>query len=310
MRLCRTFVNFSMATELELRKRITSVKNISKVTNALSAVSASNARRAEKQVRATRDYAGKAFEILNNLASQSSSSGHPLLTQRENIRKASLILITGDRGLAGAYNTNVIRLAENFIGSADMDINVITVGKKGRDLMIRRGYDVSGSFTGMPRKPALADILPIARLVTDDYLAEKTDEVFIAYTDFINLAKAIPVVKQLLPLKPLDHEGMALSEFLTEANTTEAKGAAYTYEPEPDQLLNTVVPRFTELQVYQALLEAIASEESARFMAMQNATDNATALAEALTLERNKVRQATITNEILDIVGGAEAISQ
>lgn len=156
---------------------------------------------------------------------------------------------------------------------------------------------------------ASSTFLPIARVITDDYLAGKYQEVFIAYTDFVNLAKSVPVVKQLLPLKPLDHEGLAMSEYIESADATEAQSASYTYEPAPEQLLDTIVPRFTELQVYQALLEAIASEESARFMAMQNATDNASALAEALTLERNKVRQATITNEILDIVGGAEALA-
>lgn len=298
-----------MATELELRKRIRSVKNISKVTNALSAVSASKARRAEKAVKATRDYAGKAFEILNNLAAQTSSNAHPLLTNREQIKRAAVIVITGDRGLCGAYNTNIIRLTEKFIQAAAMPIDIIAVGRKGRDLMIRRGYNIVAEFTKMPTQPSVVDILPIARLVTDDYLSGAHDEIFVAYTDFINLAKAIPVVKQLLPLKPLDHEGMPFQEFLTQANLKEAQAASYTYEPEPDQLLNTIVPRFTELQIYQALLEAIASEESARFMAMQNATDNATALAEALTLERNKVRQTAITNEILDIVGGAEALA-
>lgn len=298
-----------MATELELKKRIRSVKNISKVTNALSAVSAANARKAERKVVATRAYAGKAFEILNNLASQSSGSGHPLLNAPDKIERAAIILYTGDRGLAGAYNTNVTRLAEQFMESCDFPVDVITVGRKGRDLMIRRGYNVTASFIAMPRSPGIADVLPIARVVTDDYLAGTYNEVFIAYTDFINLAKAVPTIKQLLPLKPLDHEGMALNEFLAPVEAKEAQGASYTYEPEPEQLLDAIVPRFTELQIYQALLEAIASEESARFMAMQNATDNASALAEALTLERNKVRQATITNEILDIVGGAEALA-
>lgn len=298
-----------MATELELRKRIQSVNNISKVTNALSAVSAAKARKAEKQVRATRDYAGKAFEILNNLANTGSANAHPLLASREKIEKAAVITISGDRGLAGAYNSNIIRLTEQFAGAVDMPLDMIAVGRKGRDLLIRRGYNVVADFTKMPSEPRINDILPIARIVTDDYLSGKYDEVFIAYTDFVNLAKSIPVVKQLLPLKPLDHDGMALKEYLTTADVEEAGSASYTYEPAPEQLLDTIVPRFTELQIYQALLEARASEESARFMAMQNATDNASQLAEALTLERNKVRQTAITNEILDIVGGAEALS-
>lgn len=300
-----------MATELELRKRIRSVKNISKVTNALSAVSASKARRAEKQVKATRDYAGKAFEILNNLASQGAGSvGHPLLNSRDKIDSIAIILFTSDRGLAGAYNTNVIKLTERFIQSAEAPITVVTVGRKGRDIMFRRGYNVGATFSKLPDQPKISDILPIARLITDDYLANKYDVVYIAYTDFINLASSKATIKQLLPLKPLDYSDMPFKEFLTQANYKEAQKTTYTYEPGPEQLLDNIVPRFTELQIYQALLEAIASEHSARYMAMQNATDNATALADALTLERNKVRQTAITNEILDIVGGAEAIKK
>lgn len=299
-----------MATELELRKRIRSVKNISKVTNALSAVSASKARRAEKAVRATRDYAGKAFEILNNLASQEGGNVHPLLASRDKIERTALLLITGDRGLAGAYNSNVVRLAENFVNAADTEVDLVTIGRKGRDLMIRRGYNVDASFINLPSQPKVNDILPVARIITDDYLAGKYDQVFVAYTDFVNLAKSIPSVRQLLPLKPLDLEGLALNEYVSHTDTAAASEASYTYEPEPQQLLDIIVPRFTELQIYQALLESIASEESARFMAMQNATDNASALVEALTLERNKVRQTNITNEILDIVGGAEAMAQ
>lgn len=299
-----------MATELELRKRIRSVKNISKVTNALSAVSASKARRAEKAVRATRDYAGKAFEILNNLASQESGNSHPLLASRDKLARIALILITGDRGLCGAYNTNVVRLAENFIRSAEAPVDLITIGRKGRDLMVRRGYNVTASFINLPSPPRSMDILPVARIVTDDYLAGTHDSVFVAYTDFVNLAKSIPTVKQLLPLKPLDLTNMALAEHVAEANLKDATDSSYTYEPAPEQLLDIIVPRFTELQIYQALLEAVASEESARFMAMQNATDNANTLVDALTLERNKVRQTNITNEILDIVGGAEAMAK
>lgn len=299
-----------MATELELRKRIRSVKNIAKVTNALSAVSASKARRAEMQVKATRVYATKAFEILNNLAVQAREHDHPLLTTRSAIQRSGVILITGDRGLAGAYNTNVVRLTEQFIRALPTPANVVTVGRKGRDLMIRRGYQVTAAFAHLPSPPSLLDILPVAKVVTEDFLTGKVDQVFIAYTDYVNLAKQRPVVKQLLPLKRLDLGGMALAEYVSGAEVGAAMERVYAYEPDPAELLNIIVPRFTELQIYQAILEAVASEESARFMAMQNATDNATVLVEALTLERNKVRQTSITSEILDIVGGAEALAK
>jgi F-type H+-transporting ATPase subunit gamma len=300
-----------VATERELSKRIKSIKNISQVTSALAAVSASKANRAQRQVEATRAYAGKAFEILNNLASQPGmgATGHPLLTVREKINRAALILITADRGLAGAYNSSMVAQAERFIAALNVPIDIITIGRKGRDLMIRRGHNVIATFDGIPDAPSILDVTPIARLITDDYLSEKYDEVFVGYTDFINLIARKPTVKQLLPLKPLDLEGMAVSEYVTTADLTNVSERAYTYEPEPAQLLDNIVPRFTQLQIYQSILEALASEHSARYVAMNNATDNAAELIDILTLERNKARQASITNEILDIVGGAAALT-
>jgi F-type H+-transporting ATPase subunit gamma len=300
-----------MATERELNKRIRSVKNISQVTNALAAVSASKASKAQRQVEATRDYAGKAFEILNNLAAQPGvgSTGHPLLTTRDDIKNTALILITGDRGLAGAYNTNIVSRTEAFVRAMDVPVQVITVGRKGRDLMIRRGYNVVATFDNMPDFPSILDILPVAQIVIDDYLSGKVDQVFIAYTDFVNLITRIPRVKQLLPLKPLDFEGMAVAEYVSGVDLSGVLERVYSYEPEPAALLDTVVPRFTQLQLYQSLLEALASEHSARMVAMNNATDNAAELIELLTLDRNKARQTSITSEILDIVGGAEALA-
>jgi len=299
-----------MATERELNKRIKSIGNISQVTKALAAVSASKASRAQRQVEATRDYAGKAFEILHNLAAQPGvgSTGHPLLMVREEIKRSALILVTGDRGLAGAYNSNIIARTEQFIKAMSVPVDVLTIGRKGRDLMIRRGYNVIATFDNMPDSPSILDITPIARLITDDYLSGKFDEVFIGYTDFINLVTRKPTVKQLLPLKPLDFEGMAVSEFVSSVDLSGVSDRVYSYEPEPAALLDVVVPRFTQLQIFQSVLEALASEHSARMVAMNNATDNAAELIDILTLERNKARQTSITSEILDIVGGAEAL--
>ena len=299
-----------MATERELNKRIKSIGNISQVTGALAAVSASKASKSQRQVEATRAYAGKAFEILNNLASQPGvgSSGHPLLTVRDEIKAAYLVLITSDRGLAGAYNSNIVSRAEAFIRAMTVPVNVITVGRKGRDLMIRRGYNVIATFDDMPDSLSILDILAIAKIVTNDYLEGKADEVFVAYTDFVNLVTRIPRVKQLLPLRPLDFEGMAVAEYVSSIDLSGVSERVYSYEPEPAALLDTVVPRFTQLQLFQAMLEAQASEHSARMVAMNNATDNAAELIDILTLERNKARQTTITSEILDIVGGAEAL--
>jgi F-type H+-transporting ATPase subunit gamma len=227
---------------------------------------------------------------------------------REDIKSAYLVLITSDRGLAGAYNSNMVVRAEAFIKAMNVPVKVITVGRKGRDLMIRRGYDVIATFDDMPDSLSILDIMAIAKIVTNDYLEGKADEVFVAYTDFVNLVTRIPRVKQLLPLKPLDFEGMAVAEYVSSVDLSGVSERVYSYEPEPAALLDTVVPRFTQLQLYQAMLEAQASEHSARMVAMNNATDNAAELIDILTLERNKARQTTITSEILDIVGGAEAL--
>jgi F-type H+-transporting ATPase subunit gamma len=300
-----------MATERELNKRIKSIKNISQVTSALAAVSASKATRAQKQVEATRNYAEKAFEILQNLASQPGvgQSMHPLLHCRDDIKNTGFILITGDRGLCGSYNSNMVAFAQKFLSKLESPAQLITVGRKGQDLMIRRGYDVIATFDGLPDPPTLLDLTPIAQLATEEYMKGTFDQVFIAYTDYINLVSREPAVKQLLPLRPLDYEGWAVSELLSGADFAGASGRTYTYEPDPVSLLDTVVPRFTQLQVFQSYLESLASEHSARMVAMNNATDNAGELVEILTLDRNKARQTSITNEILDIVGGAEALA-
>jgi F-type H+-transporting ATPase subunit gamma len=299
-----------MATERELNNRIRSVRNISQVTSALAAVSAAKASKAQRQVQASRDYASKAYAILVNLASQpgAGETSHPLLNPRTTIQKSAVILITGDRGLAGAYNANIVAFTERFIRALPHDAQIIAVGRKGRDLMVRRGYNVIASFDSIADEPKIYDIAPIADIAIDDYLSGKVDDVFVAYTDFVSLVQRDPTVTQLLPLKPLDLEEMAVSEFVADVDVDLAASQIYSYEPSAEALLNEIVPRFTELQIYQAVLEAKASEHSARMVAMNNATDNAGELIDILILERNKARQTSITSEILDIVGGAEAL--
>lgn len=300
-----------MATERELNRRIKSVKNISQVTSALAAVSASKASRAQRQAESTRDYAQKAFEIINNLAAQPGASAvtHPLMMVPEEVSSIALILMTSDRGLAGSYNVNVVNLAEKFLAECHMGTQVITVGRKGRDLMVRRGHNVVATFDRIPDPPSFLDITPIARVAIDSMLSGEVNQVFIAYTEFINLVTREPRIVQLLPLKPLDMSDMPGAEYVTGVDISEASAQSYTYEPNAEALLSDIVPRFTRLQVYQSLLESLASEHSARMVAMNNATDNAAELIDILTLERNKARQASITNEILDIVGGAAALS-
>ncbi len=299
-----------MATERELNKRIKSVKNISQVTSALAAVSASKASRAQRQAEATRHYARKAFEIIQNLAAQpgASATTHPLMTARPEVRTIGLILMTSDRGLAGSYNVNMITLADRFLAAAGKPAKIITVGRKGRDAMVRRGRNVVATFDRIPDPPSFLDITPIARVAIDSMLSEDVDQVFIGYSEFVNLVTRQPVIRQLLPLRPASPEEIPGAEYVSGVDAVKASQQSYTYEPNAEALLNDIVPRFTRLQVYQSLLESFASEHSARMVAMNNATDNAAELVDILTLERNKARQASITSEILDIVGGAEAL--
>ena len=299
-----------MSTAREIRRRIHSVKNIAQVTRALEAVSASKVRRAQAQVLATRPYAEKAWQILNNLASQAGNSAdvHPLLTRRPEVNAVGVVLLTSDRGLCGAYNYNMVRTAMDFAKARAKPVKLITVGRKGRDLMWRTGHNIVAEFSKLPASPSALDISPVARTAIDDFLTEAVDEVFLAYTDFINTLKQRPVVKRLLPIRPGEVETQAMSEYVQEVAVETV--VDYIYEPSPQAILDRVLPSFTELQVYQAVLESLASEHSARMVAMRNATDNAHELVGALQLEYNKVRQQTITGDILDIAGGAEALAQ
>ncbi len=296
-----------MASLRDIKRRISGVKNISQVTRAMQMIAAAKMRRAQEQVRASRPYAEKAWEVLVHLSQQPGAKDqlHPLLTQRP-INKACVILITADRGLAGGYNSNIIRATANFINDYGKPVSLITVGRKGRMFFSRTSRHIVAEFTGIPDRPSVLDILPIARIAIDDFLSHEFDEVFLAYTDFVNTMVQNPVIKRLLPLVPDKMDEQAVAEHVSHAKDTISK--TYIYEPNPMELLDTILPRFTELQVYQAILEALASEHSARMVAMRSATDNANELVANLTLTYNRVRQEAITKEMLDIVGGVEAL--
>ncbi|MDF1500829.1 MAG: ATP synthase F1 subunit gamma [Anaerolineales bacterium] len=298
-----------MASAREMRLRIKSIQNISQVTRALEAVSASRVRKAEARVRESRPYADKAWQVLRHLSLQpASESVHPFLQIREEIDNVLVILITGDRGLAGAYNANVVRFAMETFGDAEVPIRYISVGRKGREMLLRRRVDILAEFSDLPAEPAFADVSAIGRLAIDEYVQGKADQVFIVYTDFVNLLTQIPRRKMLLPVAfeeiPIGANNLQAG---TKAATENGPLPTYIYEPSQDALIGRIVPRLTELQVYQAITESLASEHAARMVAMRNATDNAVDLAGALRLEYNKARQQAITNDMLDIVGGAEA---
>ncbi|MBC8089198.1 MAG: ATP synthase F1 subunit gamma [Phycisphaerae bacterium] len=301
-----------MASAREVRKRIRSVKNIAQMTRALETVSASRVRKAQARALASRAFAEKAWEILLNIQSTAKSGEalHPLLTPRPEVKNVMVVLITSDRGLAGAYNTNIIRVAQRFGERISGEVRYVAVGRKGRDSLIRQRENVMAQFSDLPADPTLATIAPIARASIDEFLSGRVDEVFIAYTDFINTLTQRPAVLRLLPLIPYETDDQVAMEFVKDAPDVTVGNAPYEYEPSVQAILEEIVPRFTELQLYQAVLEAQASEHAARMVAMRNASDNATTLTGDLTLLYNKARQAAITSEILDIVGGAEALQK
>ncbi len=299
-----------MPSTRELRLRVRSIKNLAQVTRALETVSASYVRRAIQAVQATRPYAEKSWKVLLHLARQPGRHNlHPLLAERPQVRKILVIMVSGDRGLAGAYNVNILRKTLNWFLDSPAPVSYVTVGRKGRDLLIRRQKDVIAEFSQLPNPPSYADVSAIGRLVVDDFQQGRCDEVWIAFTEFVNMVDQQPVVRKLLPLDvKYVPEGEDTGE---QYNVTHHQSkAVFIYEPDQTELLNEIVPRFTALQIYQSILSAQASEHAARMVAMRNATQSANELIDALQLEYNKLRQQLITNEMLDISGGAEALAQ
>jgi len=277
-------------------------------------VAASRMRRAQLAVVAGRPYANKLADVIRNLAARVAGSQDedvPALLQQRPIKNATVILVSGDRGLAGALNTNVIRRALRFITTeAEVPVNVVAVGKKGRDFMIRYGQNVTAEFIGISDKPALRDVCPIARVATEEFLSGRSDAVYLVYTDFVNTLTQRPTVYRLLPVdvsqisEESDVPGDNNPEPPIEGPSTE-----YIFEPSTRAVLEALVPRYIEVRIYQALLEHIASYQSAQMVAMRNATENAKEMISELTLAYNKLRQANITREIIEVSSGAAALS-
>ena len=289
-----------MASTREIRRRIRSVKNIAKVTKAMETVAAAKMRKAQQQVLATRPYAQKSWEVLTYLARlrASAAAEQPLLLQRP-VAKIGLLLITADRGLAGAYNSNIIRKAALQVREweqvEEKQVSVVTVGRKGRDWMLRHGPPLRAEFTGLGDRPTSNDVAPVASVVIEDFVNGIYDAVYVAFTDFHTTLNQEPIVRKLLPIESAQPET--------------PMAADYIFEPDPQTILGEILRGLTELQILQALYESIASEQSARMVAMRNATDAANDLIGGLTLSYNKARQEAITKELLDIVGGASALT-
>lgn len=284
-----------MPTIREIRRRIRSVQSTAKVTRAMEMVAASKMRRAQERTIAARPYAEKMQQVLADLAAlrRSGEEIHPLLIKRP-VKRIALIHITPDRGLCGGLIASVNRSAAGFILEQQAPVTILVVGRKGRDFMVRTGQELRADITRLGDRPSIIDIQPIARIVIDDYTDGGIDEVYISYTQFVSTMSQRPVLWRLLPIEPADIEP--------------GHSVEYIYEPSPDQVLDQLLPRFVEMGLYHVILESIASEQSARMVAMRSATDNANEIIDDLTLTYNKARQEMITKELLDITGGAAAL--
>lgn len=288
----------AMGTLRQIRRRIRSIQSTAKITRAMELVAASKMRRAQSNALAARPYAEKLRWVLADLAETlpllDPETLPPLLRRHPEVRTVELILITPDRGLSGGLPATLNRRAAQFILEQGKPVRVVAVGRKGRDFMRRTGQNVVAEFTAIGDYPGYEDVRPIAQVAMQDFTAGLADEVYVLYAHFVNTVLQRPEVSKLLPVEPA-----------TDARTV---AVDYIYEPGREAVLAELLPRYVERQVYGAILEAGASEQSARMVAMRNATDNANELMQDLTLVYNKARQESITSELLDITGGVEAL--
>jgi F-type H+-transporting ATPase subunit gamma len=285
-----------MATLRDIQRRIRSVQSTQKITRAMKLVAAAKLRRAQERIVSARPYAAKMAELLGNLVSGSEEAVHPLLEQREGPRR-QIVIITADKGLAGAFNSNIIRRSLDLIReSSAVDLTLVVVGRKARDFYRRRPYTVKRDLIGFWDRLAYSHACELADFFMQQYLEGEVDEVWLLYNEFRSVAVQRPVRMQLLPIPR--SEGHA------------AEQVDYIYEPGPEEILDELLPRHVRMQVYRALMESAAGEHGARMTAMEAATTNAKEMIEVLTIQYNKARQEKITKELLDIVGGAEALKQ
>ncbi len=287
-----------MATARDIQQRIRSVQNISKVTGALEAVAAVKVHRAQQQALASRPYIESAQRLMRSIVSSHLDTTFELLKARSKINNIAVLMITSDRGLAGAYNVHVVNRVLDHEQYLPVPVRYYIVGKKGQSIMSRRKADIAAAFDDIPLRPSIDYAHGIARVIESAYLSGRCDEVFLAYTRFVTIMEQTTLIKRLLPVVP-NHKDDHSDEPLP----------AYSFEPDVEAVLKELVPHYVENVIFQALLEATASEHASRMTAMHNATENAEVLVEELTLSYNKARQLAITSEMLDIVGGSEALA-
>lgn len=285
-----------MANMRLIRRRITGVQSIAKITRAMEMIATSKMRKTQERGLAGRPYAEKIQQVISDLAAIPGDGVtlHPLLQRRE-IKKIAIVHITTDRGQCGGLNANINRNAGTFIMEQKVPVSLICLGRKGIDFMRRYSRDIRAEFTKLGDQPGLLDTLPVSRIIIDDYTNGQIDSAYISYTQFVTTLNQRPVIQQILPVRP--------------AELPRSTNVEYIYEPDAAGVLAGLLPRFVEMEIYHAILEAIASEQSARMVAMRNATQNAKDLVSDLTLMYNKARQESITRELLDITAGVSALS-
>jgi len=282
----------------DIVRRIDSIKNTQKITKAMQVVAATRLRKAQAAVQATRPYADKMVEVLQTVSERATEYKHPFLIRREG-RRAVMILVTTDKGLAGAINVNNIRAATRYMNEHYPDQQrYVTLGRKGRDFLLRFRRNVIAEVSSLPDRPTVAQVLPAVTVALEEYAKGDTDAVLLCYAKWISTIKQEPTVRVLIP-----------AEIPQREKERSGPTADYIYEPDPESVLDGLLPRYVETQVFQAVLENKASEYSAKMIAMQNATTAAGDLITSLTLSANKVRQAGITTELMEIVSGSAAVS-
>jgi len=283
-----------MASQREIRRRIGAVKNIRQITRAMQFVAASKLKRAQESTIAARPYGHSIDEVIADLAAVLGEEGHALLSKPADGGAKLIVLFTTDRGLAGALNSNLIRFAMKELESAGPGTRVVTIGKKGRDALARGGHEIAAAFPGYGDKPTFADVTPLVRLLVDDFLGGRASSVTLVHPTFVSTLVQRPEGIQLLPIQPT-------------ADTAGIPGNQFLFEPDPATVLEALLPRYVATRVFQAVLETTACEQSSRMVAMKNATESAGDLISELTLTYNKVRQANITREMIEIASGASA---
>jgi len=284
----------------DIKKRISSVKNTGKITKAMKMVAAAKLRKAQDNMLKMRPYADKMSSVLGSLAKGIDREAHPLVLARPR-STVEIVVLTSDKGLCGAFNSHLLREASSRIKNLQAEgfrVSITAIGKKARDFFKRRNMDVRKSWTGLSGKILYSSAKDVARELIDSYVDELIDEVYIVYNEFKTVMHQRPVVKKLLPVEPPEEDENAMS------------AADFLFEPSEAEILTQLLPKNVEIQIFRAMLESQASEEAARMTAMENATKNTNEMIERLTLEYNKARQASITKELMDIVGGAAAIQQ